>query len=155
MIFDSDIVFRAPGVYYNIPELQKAGDMGHTEAQLSLAVLYENGVRADASTWTLKPDAQQAFALAQKVAQKGYAPAQKTLSRYYLTGVGVAPNKEAGDTWHNAYRISTEDFSDSDVFVEVGLGRETPHPPGATSTDSKKPLEYSRIMATPIWNGRR
>lgn len=109
-----------------IPLLQKAADLGHTEAQLSLAVLYENGVRANSSTWTLNPDARKAFALAQKAAQQGYAPAQKTLSRYYLTGVGVAPNKEAGDTWHNAYRISTEDFSDSDVFVAVELRPEYP-----------------------------
>lgn len=29
-IFESDIVFRAPGVYYNIPELQKARSMGVT-----------------------------------------------------------------------------------------------------------------------------
>ncbi|MDE6600060.1 MAG: UDP-N-acetylmuramoyl-L-alanine--D-glutamate ligase, partial [Oscillospiraceae bacterium] len=29
-IYESDIVFRAPGVYWNIPELKKARDMGVT-----------------------------------------------------------------------------------------------------------------------------
>ena len=107
----------------SIHELLESGHEGDPVDEMVAKAnsLYAQGNAADAISLL-----QKAFALAQKAAQQGYAPAQKTLSRYYLTGVGVAPNKEAGDTWHNAYRISTEDFSDSDVFVEVELRPEYP-----------------------------
>lgn len=81
-----------------IPLLEKAAKLGHTEAQLSLGLLYENGVGSP-DKWILIPDESKAFELVRNSAYQGYAPAQKVLSRYYLTGIGTEVNKERGDGW--------------------------------------------------------
>lgn len=111
-----------------IPLLKKAASLGHAEALLSLGLLYENGVK-DNKQWILEPSPYEAFRNVQASAQQGYAPAQKTLYRYYLTGVWETADKTMADAWKAAYdkNVNGQDIPDSEeVFIAVEIPAEYP-----------------------------
>ena len=105
------------------PLLQTAADSGHTEALLSLGLMYENGKG-------VAMDKSKGFNLVQKAAQQGYAPAQKTLSRYYLLGIGVQQDVTQGQNWkkqyENSLKSSDELIDESRIFTSVELMPEYP-----------------------------
>lgn len=113
-----DMVEKANQLYADgkiakaIPLLEKAAELGHTEALLSLGLLYENGVGSE-KNWILKPNKYIAFNKVQNSAQQGYTPAQKVLSRYYLTGIGISPDKERAEIWKNIYNLNINDETNS------------------------------------------
>jgi len=108
-----------------LPLLIKAAELGHTEALLSLGLLYEKGIGTK-NNWVLKPNTSKAFINVQNSAQQGYAPAQKVLYRYYLTGIGVDANKELAEVWKRIYDIGTGLVDENQVFTTVELAPEYP-----------------------------
>lgn len=128
-----DMVVRANGLYENgyyaeaIPILAKAAGLGHAEAQFSLGLLYELGVKSETGI-ILEKDEAKAFENVKKSATQGFMPAQKQLSNYYRIGMGCTPNNRFADQWMNIYNknsqlidkpISEED--DNKVFDSVEI----------------------------------
>ena len=141
MVARANQLYAAGEAAQAIPLLQHAADLGHTEAQLSLGLLYENGVGTKPNP-TLKPDPKRAFIYVQKSAQQGYVPAQKVLSRYYLTGVGVDADKERGDFWRMVYDKNTSPASLPEKAV---MEERKPEYPGGDSqlfADLNKKMVY-------------
>ncbi len=141
-----------------IPLLEKAAELGHTEALLSLGLLYENGVGSK-DNWTLKPNKYIAFKKVQNSAQQGYMPAQKVLSRYYLTGIGISPDKERAEIWNNIYNKNIKDESNSyddtiQPFTSVELMPEYPGGEKQLYHDLSLNTKYPRIAAENNMQGK-
>ncbi len=151
-----DMVEKANQLYADgkkanaIPLLEKAAELGHAEALLSLGLLYENGVKSKGK-WVLKPDEQTAFTMVQNSAQQGYTPAQKVLSRYYLTGIGLSPDKKQAENWKALYNNSISDESnlsdDNKPFITVELSPEYPGGEKQLYHDLSVNLLYPNIAA--------
>lgn len=107
-----------------LPLLKKAAGLGHPEALLSLGLLYEKGIGIN-DNWLLEPDEFLAFKNVQNAAHQGYAPAQKVLSRYYFTGMGVDENNDLGDLWKRNYDNNVGNLDDK-IFTSVEIPPEYP-----------------------------
>lgn len=141
--------------------LKKAVAVGHPEALLSLGMLYEKGI-VKGKDVVLNKDERQAFALVQQAAQQGYVPAQRVLSRYYLTGVGVDPNKETGDMWKILYDKNIKEEvpagpdsgNEDEVFQAVELMPEYPGGNTVLMRDIANNINYPVIAAENNIQGR-
>lgn len=152
-----DMVEKANQLYADgkiseaIPLLEKAAELGHTEALLSLGLLYENGVGSK-DNWILKPNKYIAFKQVQNAAQQGYTPAQKVLSRYYLTGIGISPDKGRAEVWKDIYNLNINDESNSSdntnqAFTCAELMPEYPGGEKQLFHDLNLNLDYPAIAA--------
>lgn len=141
MVSEANRLYMEGKVSEAIPLLEKASEVGHADALLSLGLLYEKGVEN-----VLVKNPAKAFLNVQKSAQQGFIPAQKVLSRYYLIGLGVDANKEIGDVWKTIYdkNISQNDHQseDNEVFTSIDLLPEYPGAPSQLFKDLSKYLVY-------------
>ncbi len=155
MVARANTLYAAGEVAKAVPLLQRAAELGHTEAQLSLGLLSENGVGSKPN-WVLKPDPKNAFVLVQKSAQQGYVPAQKVLSRYYLTGLGVAADAKRGEYWREVYDRNNSNLP-NDTDTNFRTDERQPEYPGGESQlfqDINKQLKYPAIAAETGKQGR-
>jgi len=136
-----------------LPLLRNAAELGHTEALLSLGLLYEKGIGTK-DNWTLKPNKNMAFINVQNSAQQGYAPAQKVLYRYYLTGIGVDVDKERADLWKKIYSINTGQADDNRVFTTVELSPEYPGGDKQLLKDLNNKIDYPSSAAENAIQGK-
>lgn len=80
-----------------VEDLKKASATNDVLAQFYIAQCYEYGI-------VLPEDKTQAFLQYRRVAERGFAPAMKELSRFYYYGIGVAMNLQRGQEWNQRYQ---------------------------------------------------
>ena len=160
MVAEANASFAGGNEAQAVRLLKKAVAVGHPEALLSLGMMYEKGI-VKGKEIVLKRSDNQAFTLVQQAAQQGYSPAQRVLSRYYLTGVGTDPNKETGDMWKTIYDKNIKDESadsalagEDQVFQSVELMPEYPGGNTQLMRDIANSINYPAIAAEDNIQGR-
>lgn len=79
-----------------ILQLKKAAAVNDVTAQYYMGVCYEFGLGFDA-------DAEKAFGMYRRAAERGFAPAMQSLAHCYSDGIGVAANEAKAREWTVRY----------------------------------------------------
>jgi len=129
--------------YAYTQQLQKAADLGYTQAQFHLGSLYENNDGRERQLNDQLPlNAVQAALWYEKAARQGHAEAQYRLGTIYLTERGISSSKYNGDRAVEWFEKATEQGHVEAHFALVSM-----YAPGrkAGSTFSNSAKKYGGV----------
>jgi hypothetical protein len=110
------------GLSPEIPLPASAATSGSLESAATAESLYRKGVAAAQGVGDAA-DCTKAFALLQKAASEGYAPAENSLGELYLAGQGVAPNPKEAAKWFNVAATKGEARGQYNLGMAIAQGR--------------------------------